>query len=146
MHVNKCFLSRYSFVLFYFCFCFSRAARGTYGSSQGRGWIRATSSSHSHSHRNTRAMSVTNTTAHSNAGSLTHWMRPGIKPSSSWILIRFVTTEPQREFLDALFKLVFFFFFKRAFIYLFIFVFLPFFLGPLTWHMEVPRLGIEWEL
>ena len=27
------------------------------------------------------------------------------------------------------------------FIYLFIFVFLPF-LGPLPWHMEVPRLGV----
>ena len=24
-------------------------------------------------------------------------MRPGIKPTSSWILVRLVTTEPQRE-------------------------------------------------
>ena len=31
------------------------------------------------------------------------------------------------------------------FIYLFIFVFLPF-LGPLLRHMEVPRLGVESEL
>ena len=38
--------------------------------------------------------SATYTTAHSNAGSLTHWARPGIKPESSWILVRFVTTEP----------------------------------------------------
>ena len=30
------------------------------------------------------------TTAHGNAGSLTHWARPGIKPASSWILVRFV--------------------------------------------------------
>ena len=30
-------------------------------------------------------------------------------------------------------------------IYLFIFVFLPF-LGPLPWHMEVLRLGVESEL
>ena len=33
----------------------------------------------------------------------------------------------------------------QSFIYLFIFVFLPF-LGPLLWHMEVPRLGAELEL
>ena len=33
----------------------------------------------------------------------------------------------------------------RIFIYLFIFVFLPF-LGPLSQHMEVPRLGVESEL
>jgi len=36
-------------------------------------------------------MSVTYTTAHGNTRSLTHWMRPGIEPVSSWILVRFVT-------------------------------------------------------
>ena len=40
---------------------------------------------------------VTYTTDHSNAGSLTHWARQWIKPVSSWIPVRFVTTEPQRE-------------------------------------------------
>ena len=35
-----------------------------------------------------RTASVTYTTAHRNAGSLTHWARPGIKPVSSWILVR----------------------------------------------------------
>ena len=35
------------------------------------------------------------TTAHRNSGSLTHGMRPGIKPECSWILVRFITTEPQ---------------------------------------------------
>ena len=29
-------------------------------------------------------------TAHSNAGSLTHLVRPGIEPASSWILVRFL--------------------------------------------------------
>ena len=29
-------------------------------------------------------------TAHDNAGSLTHWARPGIVPASSWMLVRFV--------------------------------------------------------
>ena len=42
-------------------------------------------------------MSVTYTTAHSNTGSLTHYVRPGIEPSSSWILVRFITAEPQQE-------------------------------------------------
>ena len=31
--------------------------------------------------------SATYTTAHSNNGSLTHWMRPGIQPTSSWMLV-----------------------------------------------------------
>ena len=42
-------------------------------------------------------MSVTYTAAHSNAGSLTHWGRPGIELASSWILVGLFTTEPQRE-------------------------------------------------
>ena len=36
-----------------------------------------------------RAMSVAYTTAHGNVGSLTHCARPGIKPTSSWTLLRF---------------------------------------------------------
>ena len=46
-----------------------------------------------------RATSVTYTTAHGKARSLTHWMRPGIEPASSWLLLRFVTTELQQELL-----------------------------------------------
>ena len=38
-------------------------------------------------------------TAHSNTGSLMHWTRPGIKPEFSWLLVRFVTAEPQWELL-----------------------------------------------
>ena len=40
-----------------------------------------------------------NTTAHGNARSLTHWARPLIEPSSSWIAVEFITTEPRRELL-----------------------------------------------
>ena len=40
--------------------------------------------------------------AHSNAESLTHWVRPGIDPSSSWILVRFITAEPKQELPKAL--------------------------------------------
>ena len=42
--------------------------------------------------------SVTDTTALSNAGSLTHGTRPGFEPA--WILGRFVSTEPHWELLD----------------------------------------------
>ena len=38
--------------------------------------------------------SVTYTTAHSNARSLTHRSRPGIELASSWILGGFVSTAP----------------------------------------------------
>ena len=36
-------------------------------------------------------VSVTSATAWSGAGSLTHWARPGIKPTSLWILVGFLT-------------------------------------------------------
>ena len=32
-----------------------------------------------------------------NAGSLTHWARPGIQLASSWVLVVFFTAEPRRE-------------------------------------------------
>ena len=56
-----------------------------YGSSQVRGWVRAVATGLHHSH--------------SNVGSLTHWARPEIKPTSSRILVWFVTTAPPWEHL-----------------------------------------------
>ena len=44
-----------------------------------------------------QAASATYTTGHSNARSLTHWSRPGIKLTSSWVLVRYVSTEPHWE-------------------------------------------------
>ena len=44
-----------------------------------------------------QALSVTYTPAQGNAGSLTCWVRPGIESSSSWMLVRFVSMEPQWE-------------------------------------------------
>ena len=35
-----------------------------------------------------RAASMTYTTAHGDAGSLTHWVRSGIEPETSWFLVR----------------------------------------------------------
>jgi len=39
--------------------------------------------------RGIRAMSATHTIAHGNAGSLIHWARPGIEPTTSWFLVGF---------------------------------------------------------
>ena len=52
-----------------------RAAPMAYGVSQARGRIRATAQPQPY---------------HSNAGSLTHWARPGMEPASSWILVGFI--------------------------------------------------------
>ena len=60
---------------FFFCrFAFSRAAPMAYGGSQARDLILAVAAGlhQSHSQCGIRATSVTYTTAHSNAGSLTH--------------------------------------------------------------------------
>ena len=58
-----------------------------------------------------QAASATYGTAYGNARSLTHCARPGIEPTSSWILVGFVTTETQWELLVLL---LFFFFFKEG--------------------------------
>ena len=50
------------------------------------------------------AASTTYTTAHGNTGSLTRWGRPGIEPTSSWILVRLVTTEPLWELPQCFFS------------------------------------------
>ena len=49
-----------------------------------------------------QAMSGTCTTALGNSGSLTHWARPGIEPSSSWV---FLTSEPWGELLTCFLNL-----------------------------------------
>ena len=51
-----------------------------------------------------RKTSVTYTTAHSNAGSLTHWARPGIELATSWLLLRFVSSAPWWELCSCLFS------------------------------------------
>ena len=51
-----------------------------------------------------QATSATYTTAHGNAESLTHWVRPGIEPESFWILVGFISTEVRLELLVTIFK------------------------------------------
>ena len=72
-HYSHQILCLIFFIIIIFLF---RAALMAHGSSQARGWI--------------GAAAATYTTAQSNTGSLIHWARSGIKPISSWILVRFV--------------------------------------------------------
>ena len=80
------------------------------------------------------AVSAAYTTAHSNAKSLTHLLRPGIKPGCSRILVKFISAEPWRElhkeFIFIILLFIFYFafasFFKRFFFFFFK-IFLVFF-------------------
>ena len=64
------------YFLFIYFFLLFRTTLAAYGVSQSRGRI--------------QAISATYTTVHSDTGSLTHWAKPGIKPTSSWIPVSFV--------------------------------------------------------
>ena len=79
----------YICIILFVClsFCLFRAAFAVYRLSQARGWIGAVAVA---TQNPSWAMSVTYTTTHSNAGSLTHWVRPWIEPKSSWILVGFI--------------------------------------------------------
>ena len=87
------------FFFFFLLFLLSRGATAAYGSSQARG------SNQSYSCRPTpqqqqpriQATSATYTTAHGNARSLTHWVRPGIEPTTSWFSVGFVSAMPRWE-------------------------------------------------
>ena len=78
--------------LFIYLFSLLRATPMAYGGFQARDPIRATAAGLNHSHSNVgiRATSATHITVHGNARSLTYWERLGIKPVSSWIVVRFV--------------------------------------------------------
>ena len=97
MKTNNKFL--FYFILFYFVLFF-RSTPMTYGSSQARGRIRAIAAGYTYS--NTRYELCL--WPPGDARSLTHWMKPGIKPASSWILDRFISAEPQQKLLSYYFK------------------------------------------
>ena len=83
-------------ITFFFFFYLFRAAPAAYGNFQARGRIGAIVAGLHHSHSNPRSeLSATYATAHSNAGALTCWVRPGMEPATSWILVRFVSAEPR---------------------------------------------------
>ena len=59
-------------------------------------------------HHQIQAMAATYITAHGNTRSLTHWARPGIRPTTSSFLVGFISPMPQWELLS------FFFFFLKT--------------------------------
>lgn len=80
--------------LFFFFFWFFRATpmAQAHGGSQARGWTRAVAAwpTPQPQQCQIRATSATYITAHSNTRSLTHWVRSGMEPMSSWIPAGFV--------------------------------------------------------
>ena len=90
----------------FFFFSF-RAAPAAYESSQARGWIGAPSACLHHIR--IWAAPETYTTAQGSARSLTHWVRPRMEPTTSWLLVSFVTAEPRQELLSSGFNSVLFF-------------------------------------
>ena len=78
-----------------FFFFFFRAAPAAYGSSQARRQIRAAAADLCHHHNNSGSELCLQPTPQLTARSLTYYVRPGIKPTSSWILVKFISTEPQ---------------------------------------------------
>ena len=82
-----------SICLLCFFFFFFRAAYVVYGSFQARSQIGAAAASHSYSNAGSKpCLWPISHTAYSNARSLTHWVRPGIRLASSRILVRFLPT------------------------------------------------------
>ena len=97
----KCpLLIEQNFFFLFFLFLF-RATSVSYGGSQARSLIGATAAGGHHSHSNSRSEPHLrpNTTAHGNAGSSTHWARPGMEPATSWLLVGLVATAPRWELL-----------------------------------------------
>ena len=75
---------------------FFRAARMEYGGSQARGRIGAIAASLHHSNARSELHLWRQLMAMLDPY-LTHWARPGMELASSWILVRFVSTEPWQE-------------------------------------------------
>ena len=82
-------------------FCLFRALPAAYRSCWGSNWSYSCWRIPQPQQHQIGATSVTYAIACSNVKSLPHWARPGIKPTSSWILVRFSTAELQRQFLHA---------------------------------------------
>ena len=73
------------------CVCLFRATPVACGISQPKGQIGAVAARQPLlQQRRIPAPSMTYAAPDGNPGSLTHWAKPGIKPMSSWILLRFL--------------------------------------------------------
>ena len=160
-HPEPCLLAW--FLIFFFSFksfWLFRATPAVYGGSQARGPIRGVAASLHHSHSNPRSKLCLWPTPQltGNAGSVTHWARPGIEPAASWFLVRAVSVAPRGElwkFSVKCFHLplnwgtslcIVGMIENKAdcfFSFLLFFSFFFFFLGLHLWHIEVPRLGVD---
>ena len=80
------------FIYLFFSFGLFRATPMAYGGSQARGPVRAVAAGlhHSHSNSGSKLRLWPTPQLMGNAESLTYWVRPGIEPSSSWLLVIFV--------------------------------------------------------
>ena len=89
-----------NFPVFFFClfvlFCFLRSSYRRFP-GQGSNWSYSCQPTPQPQQCQIQAISVTYTTAHGNTRSLTHLAKPGVKPASSWILVRFITTELEQK-------------------------------------------------
>ena len=95
---NLCF-----FVLFCFVFCLFRAVPIAYGGSQARGWIGAVTAGLCHSHSNLGSKLRLQPTPQLSAtlDPFIHLARPGIETVSSWMLVRFISSEPWQELQES---------------------------------------------
>ena len=85
-------------LFFFFFFSFYGRTQGIWKfPGQESNWSYSCQPTTQPQQRSIRAASVTYTTAHSSARFLTHWLRLSIEPTSSWILVGFITAEPQQE-------------------------------------------------
>ena len=94
------FFLSYFFFFLSFVFRLFRAAPTAHGGSQARGPIRATAAG-LHQIQATATPDPSRVhdphPARGNAGSPTHQARPGIKPTTSWLLVELASTVPSRE-------------------------------------------------
>ena len=78
-------------------FCLFRAVPVAHGGSQARSQIGATTAGYSHSHMGSKPHLQPTPQLTAMPDPFTHWVRPGTEPSSSGILVGFITPEPQQE-------------------------------------------------
>ena len=88
--------------VFCFLFCLFRATPTAYGGSQARGQVKAVAAILTPQSQQCQIQTefVAYTTAQCNTGPLTHWVRPGIEPESSRLLLGFISAEPHGELLS----------------------------------------------
>ena len=86
----------YHYYYYYFAF---QGCTSAYGRSQARGRIGVAAASLHHSHSNAGSEPSLQLTPQLTAmlHPLIHWIRPGIEPISSWLLVRFVSAAPQQN-------------------------------------------------